>query len=574
MVESSSISLDKSLLERWKNSNYSADQQIKDLKALHTLYSSRFSFPELEGELKQSLVLHICTTFNESDKEINELAILLLGLVRILARDKARSDLACFGPLTSVLIRKAGLLPLAEPQFNRELLLEAEKCLINILFNAHKARAVFEKDGLVHLVSRISALNNYIQSSEESALAQFPYVKHLEEHDLKDLLFFDLKIAFVTSAQMSSIQEKWAADSDTTATFLQAVQQAVNNILLTSIQQPQNEYSAVECHICSEALKVLFNVYCHAKLLDVEMAAQCTQQCMSIVQMPDVEWLFEVKQNAVNLMALTVSTYLADPATAPLVAPKLSPTESGRKDEVLEGCDMHFVACLLTLFQQAIDKFGQGREVELLGTFLTVLIHVCTRNKQARRYCRLCVLPPLTAKEVEHAPESGATLRNKLVRLIQQANASNCHQLAAEFLFVLCKRSVNRLIKYCGFGHSAGLLANYGFLGAATNMVKSNSDSEDSETEDYKDVEHRVNPVTGYIPSESREEQLKRAFESMSEEQKEYEAMKLVDAINKLMDEGVMAPATLGPDGRPQKVEHIAELVKDVQLEREREDSD
>lgn len=80
---------------------------------------------------------------------------------------------------------------------------------------------------------------------------------------------------------------------------------------------------------------------------------------------------------------------------------------------------------------------------------------------------------------------------------------SNCHDLAAEFLFVLCKRSgkykfklfkfflVNRLIKYCGFGHSAGLLANYGFLGSATVLKKSDSDSEDSETEDYKEVEER-----------------------------------------------------------------------------------
>lgn len=47
------------------------------------------------------------------------------------------------------------------------------------------------------------------------------------------------------------------------------------------------------------------------------------------------------------------------------------------------------------------------------------------------------------------------------------------------------------MIKYCGFGHSAGLFANYGFLGAATIAKKSESDSEDSETEDYKKVEEK-----------------------------------------------------------------------------------
>lgn len=49
--------------------------------------------------------------------------------------------------------------------------------------------------------------------------------------------------------------------------------------------------------------------------------------------------------------------------------------------------------------------------------------------------------------------------------------------------------TVSRLLKYCGFGNAAGLLANYGFLGAI-NQPKRQSDSEDSETEDYKQVEN------------------------------------------------------------------------------------
>ncbi|VDL73831.1 unnamed protein product [Nippostrongylus brasiliensis] len=50
----------------------------------------------------------------------------------------------------------------------------------------------------------------------------------------------------------------------------------------------------------------------------------------------------------------------------------------------------------------------------------------------------------------------------------------------------------------------------------------------------------------------------------MSEEQKEYEAMKLVDAMNKLMNTGVVKPGTIGDDGRPRAVSHVMELVKDV----------
>ena len=49
---------------------------------------------------------------------------------------------------------------------------------------------------------------------------------------------------------------------------------------------------------------------------------------------------------------------------------------------------------------------------------------------------------------------------------------------------------VDRMIKYCGFGHSAGLLANHGLLSRATASRKQ-SDSEDSETEDYKLIEEK-----------------------------------------------------------------------------------
>ncbi|VDM57707.1 unnamed protein product [Angiostrongylus costaricensis] len=144
------------------------------------------------------------------------------------------------------------------------------------------------------------------------------------------------------------------------------------------------------------------------------------------------------------------------------------------------------------------------------------------------------VLPPMVAADVTRRPEEGDSLRNKIIRVMMSPTFSK--DLASEFMFVLCKKSVNRLIKYTGLGHSAGLLANSGLL-SQINLPKSASDSEDSETEDYKAVEDRINPVTGYLRPESSGVS---PFEGMSEEQKEYEAMKLVDAMSKLMDTGML----------------------------------
>ncbi len=55
----------------------------------------------------------------------------------------------------------------------------------------------------------------------------------------------------------------------------------------------------------------------------------------------------------------------------------------------------------------------------------------------------------------------------------------------------------------------------------------------------------RVNPIVGCV-----EPQRPSPFEGMSEEQKEHEAMKLVNLINDMHNLGVVTPAVPGPDGR------------------------
>ncbi len=76
-----------------------------------------------------------------------------------------------------------------------------------------------------------------------------------------------------------------------------------------------------------------------------------------------------------------------------------------------------------------------------------------------------------------------------------------------------------------------------------------------SDTEEYKQIKHAINPVLGcYEPPRPD------PFAGMSEEQKEYEAMKLVNLMDQLNRQGVVQPCRIGPDGRPEAVEHILEL--------------
>ncbi|OXB69298.1 hypothetical protein ASZ78_015698 [Callipepla squamata] len=101
-------------------------------------------------------------------------------------------------------------------------------------------------------------------------------------------------------------------------------------------------------------------------------------------------------------------------------------------------------------------------------------------------------------------------------------------QIAAEFLFVLCKERVDSLLKYTGYGNAAGLLAARGLL-AGGRGEHWYSDDEDTDTEEYKSAKPNINLITGHL-----EEPMPNPMDEMTEEQKEYEAMKLVNMFDKL----------------------------------------
>lgn len=109
-------------------------------------------------------------------------------------------------------------------------------------------------------------------------------------------------------------------------------------------------------------------------------------------------------------------------------------------------------------------------------------------NRIIRKYLRSQILPPL--RDVKNRPEEGETLRNKLVRLMTNPN-TDVKEMVADFLFILCKESVQRLIKYTGYGNAAGLLANRGLMLGGRGKGSYSSESEDSDTEEYLKVKEK-----------------------------------------------------------------------------------
>ncbi|CAH8550838.1 unnamed protein product [Schistosoma rodhaini] len=205
------------------------------------------------------------------------------------------------------------------------------------------------------------------------------------------------------------------------------------------------------------------------------------------------------------------------------------------------------------------------RTDERICPILNCLTRASKSNRRIRKFCRLKVLPYL-GKDVKRLPEDGDSIRNYLCKLLTHP-VQIVGESAALFIFVLCKENIGRAVKYTGFGNFAGFLARHALLGKPSKVNREfncnvesdeySATSTESETEEYKRLKEDVNPVTGRweIPQPN-------PMENMSEEQKEYLAMDLVQKIDKLERSGLIQPGTIGEDGRVRPVQHILELIQ------------
>ncbi|XP_028934692.1 synembryn-B isoform X2 [Ornithorhynchus anatinus] len=252
----------------------------------------------------------------------------------------------------------------------------------------------------------------------------------------------------------------------------------------------------------------------------------------------------ELHSNAVNLLS-NVPVSCLDVLISPSTQEETTQEETTEEETDLKyntmtynGMNMDAIQVLLNFMEKRIDKGSCYREG--LTPVLSLLTECSRAHRNIRKFIKDQVLPPL--RDVTNRPEVGSTVRNKLVRLMTHVDLG-VKQIAAEFLFVLCKERVDSLLKYTGYGNAAGLLAARGLL-AGGRGDHWYSDDEDTDTEEYKSAKPNINLITGHL-----EEPMPNPLDEMTEEQKEYEAMKLVNMLDKLSREEVIKPMGVRPDG-------------------------
>lgn len=292
----------------------------------------------------------------------------------------------------------------------------------------------------------------------------------------------------------------------------------VETLTLMMKNSLSKKFEETEVNLINDILKVLFNITVTGPT-SVESEEDEDQHIQRLTIVLHDLLLFETKEsseeyhsNIVNLLTnIPVSCF------SELVPMSSADADDASSNEVFENFDMHSINIFLRFLEIKLNKiFGTtaSKNYEQLPPILTVLIKCVRSMSTIRRYVRMKILPPL--RDVKKRPEDGTSLRNHLCKLLTYPS-TQISDLVAELLFILCKENVGRMIKYTGYGNAAGLFAKRGLLGGREEKLKEqySSDSEDSDTEEYKQLLHGINPVIGCYEETPK----KSPFEGMSEEQ-------------------------------------------------------
>ncbi|KHJ45413.1 hypothetical protein D918_04149 [Trichuris suis] len=513
----------------------------------------KFNFSTETKESKATLSSAIIKRFGELIS-LPDVSFRILQLVRILCRDGDLANDLSEPALLEALFSVAGFG--AKTTASAQTILEAKKCCCNLFFLSNQARKEFkwlselaesirsvediEQDGIIfdlRLVFLLSGLSREDAQSFYDCPIHSALFFLLRKLDNECVGYFNNRYVQVSNECLKALFNVLSLRS--AAPGKDALGAEINHDLAVLMKRyvmrpTADEDKEAEFHTCQliQLIRVLMlKLYlCQVSRLPVLRFQICDPL---VSRRRDASPQVMVYSNAINLLTLLHPSYYD------LLFRKDLTVENSKhieKDVVvglpwtcLDDFDLAPVDEILEILSSQCDT-TTAKNHEFIRPTLVLLTNIATFNRTICRYIRYQVLPPL--RDVHHRPEVGSSLRNKVVRLM--TSVSDVSAVAAEFLFVLCNFNVDRLIKYTGFGNAAGLLSANGLLAKyATNRNgeshKEESD-ENSDTEEYIAVKDKINPVLGcYEPDRPS------STEGMSEEQKEFEAMQLVNKIDKMM---------------------------------------
>ncbi|KAL6428305.1 hypothetical protein ACFW04_008541 [Cataglyphis niger] len=499
------------------------------------IYDKKTNFEELNKNcLREKLwkrLFYYLTDCTHRDHHHHYLAAL-----RILSRDKTNLNELITDEEIKIILQNAILTKICEEEQISYTAgtIESLKLLCNLLFNSVKVQqSKVLISSLPYLIDRIK---NYS--------INVPY----------NVKLFDMRILFLLTALNISTRDIVKTDLCGDICLIKIIEEFVTQNRDNKTTVIKNEEIMVVC----EVLKVLFNLYVHSDDTGVEDQEKYKNLVLILYKL--LVFKYSLQQDDLESNAINLLTVIPSSCYTPIIQP-----ENNDCKNVYQNMDMSAICVLLKFLDQRLDC--KINLIENISPIVTALIRLVKSEKIIRKYVRLQILPPL--KDVMNRPEEGTTLRAKLCKLLTSP-LTELRDLVAELLFILCKENVSRMVKYTGYGNAAGMFAKKGLLGSNQTETNYSSESEDSETEEYLKVKEKINPVTGCF-----ENPKPNLLEGMTDAQKEYEALQLVNLVDKLTREGVVRPCRIGDDGKPKPIEHVLELQSELSRQQYgRKDSD
>ncbi|KAL8624070.1 hypothetical protein ACOMHN_019493 [Nucella lapillus] len=515
------------------------------LKRFNAANERVFEFPGLKPDFKEKCVTSLLARLEQNLSPPT--CVSCLQAFRIFSREKTHMEALTSERALRLLIKIAGIEYYAMEQSenvtiqngNQEVMIEAQKCLCNLIFNSSVAQV---------FCSRVSCVDGVVQR-----------LKTYGDPDLKfEIKFFDMRILFLLTALPSCVDTRPRIRYELHGfTYLMEV---LDLTLRACDEASARPLSDQEVDLCSEILKILFNltVALEKKSADEEEDAHFMRlvsilRDLLLCRTASKEKKHDLKSHTVNLL-INIPADFYEELLTPLNESDVCGIEN--KDIEFDGRNMEAIIALLDFLQLRLETPLKSVK-EKLAPIMHCMVEASRHNRSIRKFCRIKVLPPLRG-EVRRLPEEGNSLRNRLCKLLTSP-ITEVKDLVAHYLFILCKENVGRMVKYTGYGNCSGLLAQLGLLKLNETYSKGDysSDSEDSETEEYSELKGKVNPVTGRW-----EEDKPSPMEGMSDEQKEYEAKELMKVMDRLQRQGIIEPCRIGDDGKPKPVSHVLELLE------------
>ncbi|KOC64428.1 Synembryn-A [Habropoda laboriosa] len=496
------------------------NQFLKGIISFQENYESRTTFEELNKEqLREKLwkiLFHYLSDNTQSFIRYN-----CLSTLRILSRDKTNINDLVTDERINVILDNAAL---KDANINQNtytnVTIEALKLLCNLIFNSTRVQQVIPTTSCLSCV-----------------------IKHMKKYSNvipQEVMLFNTRIIFLITALNISMRQivKTELNGD----------ECLIKMLESSVQcEDEKLYTLKEdtATLSCEVLKALFNLYINSSdSVEEEEKTKSLVLILYKLLLSKCEKKDDLHSNIANLLTVIPHGYYST---------IIPPTKENHR-YVYQGMDMSAVYVLLKFLDKRLNY--KDDLIGNLSPIVTAFIRMVKAERLIRKYTRLQILPPLM--DVMHRPEEGTTLRAKLCKLLTSP-LTELRDLVAEFLFILCKENVTRMVKYTGYGNAAGMFANKGLLGTNKRKSAYSSESEDSETEEYLKYKEQINPVTGCF-----EHPKPNPLEGMTEEQKEYEALQLVGLVDKLTREGLVQPCRIGEDGKPKPIEHVLELQEEL----------